>query len=59
MWAAGEIIADPHLIALPPDLPSGEYRLLVGMYDLETLTRLTRLDGGGDSIEIPTRIRVR
>jgi hypothetical protein len=57
IWAAGEVIADPHVVALPADLPPGQYRFLVGMYDLETLSRLTRLDGAGDSIEIPTPIK--
>jgi 4-amino-4-deoxy-L-arabinose transferase-like glycosyltransferase len=59
MWAPGETIADPHPVALPPDLPPGQYRLVVGMYDLETLARLTRLDGSGDSIELPTPVEVR
>ncbi len=54
MWTAGEVIPDPHTLLLPADLPSGEYRLLVGMYDLETMGRLARLDGGGDTIELPT-----
>jgi len=59
MWAPGEVIVDPHLVALPADLPPGQYRLLVGMYNLETLARLARLDGAGDSIEIPTVVEVR
>jgi hypothetical protein len=58
IWAAGEVIADPHPVALPVDLPPGQYRLLVGMYELETLARLARLDGEGDSIEIPTPIKI-
>jgi len=37
----------------------GQYRLLVGMYDLETLARLARLDGAGDNVEIPTVVEVR
>lgn len=59
MWAAGEVIADPRVIALPVDLPQGRYWLSVGMYDLETMARLPRLDGAGDSIEIPTAVEVR
>jgi len=59
MWAPGEIIVDPHLVALPADLPPGRYRLLVGMYDLATMARLVRLDGGGDGVEIPTALEVR
>jgi len=59
MWAAGEAIRDPHPLALPDDLPPGRYRLLVGMYDLETMVRLARLDGLGDSVELPTSLDVR
>jgi len=44
-WASGEVVADPHPVALPAGLLPGQYRLLVGMYDLETLARLARLDG--------------
>jgi hypothetical protein len=32
-WEVGESIIDSHLIALPPDLPDGKYRLIVGLYD--------------------------
>ena len=39
-WTAGEIIADTHIIPLPPSLPAGEYRLLVGLYRLVDGTRL-------------------
>jgi hypothetical protein len=59
MWAAGEVVADPHPVALPADLPPGTYRLLVGMYDLQTMARLPRLDSTGDSIEIPTVLEIR
>ncbi|MDY6875603.1 MAG: glycosyltransferase family 39 protein [Chloroflexota bacterium] len=59
MWAPGEVVADPHPVALPVNLPLGQYRLLVGMYDLGTMARLARLDGVRDSIEIPTALEVR
>jgi len=59
MWAPGEVVADPHPVALPVDLSPGRYRLLVGMYDLETMARLARLDGAGDSVEILTALEVR
>jgi 4-amino-4-deoxy-L-arabinose transferase-like glycosyltransferase len=59
VWSSGELVVDPHVVALPADLPAGQYRLLVGMYDLETLARLPRLDGAGDAIEIPDAIEVR
>jgi hypothetical protein len=59
VWAPGEVIVDPHAIVLPADVSPGQYRLLVGMYDLETLTRLPRPDGAGDTIETPDAIEVR
>lgn len=37
-WQPGEAHADNHGVFLPPDLPPGEYQLLVGLYD--------PLDGG-------------
>lgn len=59
MWEAGERIVDPRPIVLPPDLPAGAYRIRVGLYDLETMVRLTRRDGGGDAVEIPTPLQIR
>jgi hypothetical protein len=58
MWSVGETLADPHLLSLPTDLPAGSYRLLVGMYDLETMKRLPRADGGAASIEIPATVTI-
>jgi len=34
-WAPGEVVSDPRLIVLPPDLPLGPYTLEVGLYDDE------------------------
>jgi len=59
VWSPGELVVDPHVVALSADVSPGKYRLLVGMYDLETLVRLARLDGAGDSIEIPIAVEVR
>ncbi len=56
LWAAGERISDAHPVTLPADLPAGRYRLLVGMYNLETMKRVTRSDGSGTSIEIPLTV---
>ncbi len=58
LWAAGETFADPHPLSLPAGLPPGQYRLLVGMYDLETMEPLPRSDGGPPSIEIPTTVTI-
>jgi hypothetical protein len=43
-------------VLLPADLPPGEYQLLVGMYDPDTLDRLIWLDDQdneiGDALQI-------
>ncbi len=39
-WLPGEYLTDPHVLQLPPDLPQGEYRLGVGLYDPKTWQRL-------------------
>jgi hypothetical protein len=33
-WQPGERLRDDHLLAIPPDTPTGAYRLLAGMYTL-------------------------
>jgi hypothetical protein len=40
LWLAGEIVTDRYELALPSDIPPGEYRIEVGMYLLETMERL-------------------
>ena len=39
-WSPGEVIPDRHRLLLPPDLSSGRYQLITGMYTYETLERL-------------------
>jgi len=46
-WEEGEIIRDQHRIAIPPDIPAGEYRLDLGMYLLSTGERLPILSKDG------------
>lgn len=50
-WRPGEVIADPHTIELPSDLPEGDYRLVTGLYDWRTGVRLPALplDAQGQS----------
>ncbi len=43
-WRAGETVVTPLEITLPDSLPSGEYWLYVGLYQLDTLVRLPLLD---------------
>ena len=47
VWDAGETISDPHTISLRPDLPPGEYRLAIGLYDPETGQRLGTIEEDG------------
>jgi len=47
LWASGDVIADPRVVALPDDLPSGHYTLLVGLYSLQTGERLPAFDEQG------------
>ncbi|MCO6453625.1 MAG: glycosyltransferase family 39 protein [Caldilineales bacterium] len=54
-WSPGQIMETTFVLALPPDLPSGEYRLVSGWYDENTGERLPRQDGG-DSVSIPIQI---
>jgi len=42
-WQTGEEITDNHGLALPADLPPGEYHLAVGLYDPSTGDRLPAL----------------
>jgi hypothetical protein len=46
-WTAGQVVADPYSVMLPPDAPSGKYQIEVGWYLLATLRRLPVLDAVG------------
>ena len=52
-WPAAEIVTDRVHLTLPEDLPAGEYRLITGMYLLDTLERLATPDGQ-DHINLTT-----
>jgi hypothetical protein len=39
-WQKGEIVEDERLIPIQSATPSGQYRLVIGLYQLETLQRL-------------------
>jgi hypothetical protein len=39
-WQPGETVIDPIRLDVPPNLPPGPYRLLAGLYRLNTLARL-------------------
>jgi hypothetical protein len=51
IWSAGEKILDLHTVATPADLPPGQYRLAIGLYQAATGERLPLIypDGAKDS----------
>ena len=54
-WQPGDVIEDEYQLAVPADLPAGEYTLAAGMYDLTTMRRLPLVEGpdlGDDRILI-------
>jgi len=45
-WKAGETITDVYDLTVPPDAPPGQYRLLVILYDPDTLAEVGRAELG-------------
>jgi hypothetical protein len=52
LWDTGETIADKILMTLPPDLPSGQYSVVVGLYNFATGQRLSVTGTVDDSLEL-------
>lgn len=52
-WLPGEYLLDPHLLYLPINLPEGDYRLGVGLYNPATGQRL----GGRILLEKPISVK--
>jgi hypothetical protein len=50
LWQPGEVIADDYSFIVQAGAPPGEYPLEVGMYRLETGTRLPVTDAGGQPV---------
>jgi len=56
-WVPGRLVLDPHALAVP-ELPPGDFRLLVVVYDPATGNRL-RLADGADSLTLtPVKVGV-
>ncbi len=49
-WQPGEVVVDEHPVAVPADLPPGDYRLIAGLYDPVTWARLPVLDDAGQPV---------
>jgi|GEM_PF-719029 len=49
-WRVGEVIDDKYGLSLPDGLPAGQYRLVVAIYDPQTMERLPVLDEAGGPV---------
>ena len=49
-WRVGEVIDDRYGLSLPDGLPAGHYRLVVAIYDPQTMERLPVLDEAGSPV---------
>ena len=47
LWRPGELVEDVHALAVPEALLTGHLEIRLGMYLLETLQRLSLVDGAG------------
>lgn len=57
-WRVTEVVPDVTYLTVPSDIASGEYRLMVGMYDPETLERLpVENDGTGENAVVITTLQ--
>jgi hypothetical protein len=61
-WREGEVVEDSYVIPVQADAPQGTYRLIVGMYDPQTMQRLPvsgkEGQAQGDSILLEERISI-
>jgi 4-amino-4-deoxy-L-arabinose transferase-like glycosyltransferase len=53
-WIPGEVISDKHGLWLPGDLPAGDYRLILGLYNPETGDRLQVCCPPNDLVSLAT-----
>ena len=49
-WDTGTLVVDAHILAIPPEVPRGEYRLELGLYYLPTMERLWLVDRAGNPV---------
>jgi hypothetical protein len=61
-WVPGEVVEDEHLVAMELDVPPGTYRLAIGLYELDNLSRLRVTDSEGtalgDQLLLPITLEV-
>jgi hypothetical protein len=63
-WPMGEVIDDIHEVPLPPDMPAGEYQIVLGMYEWQSGARLPIYGRDGEELVNATavleqRVRIR
>jgi hypothetical protein len=56
-WIANEYIADAHHLIVPVGLKTGSYHILVGLYEVDSLERLTA-DSGDDAVFLRQMIEI-
>jgi hypothetical protein len=52
LWPPGEDVVDRHVLDIPPDLPTGRYRLDLGLYLPQSPDILLNTDTGADRITV-------
>jgi len=61
-WIRGEVVEDEHLVPMELNVPPGSYRLAVGLYELDSLSRLKVTDSEGaalaDQLLLPITLEV-
>ena len=57
-WQAGETVIDSRQIALPADLPAGDYTLVFGMYRWPSLERLQMHSGSTRQADDVARVPI-
>ncbi|MCS6801999.1 MAG: DUF2079 domain-containing protein [Chloroflexota bacterium] len=57
-WKAGRRFRVPYELTLPTTAPPGDYRIVVGLYDVNSQRRLG-IVGGGNSVDLPAPLHVR
>src|SRR5215213_9752641 len=57
-WQAGETVIDSRQVALPADLPIGEYTLIFGMYHWPSLERLPMHNGATRQADDVARVQI-
>ncbi|GAB4542488.1 MAG: hypothetical protein Kow0063_34520 [Anaerolineae bacterium] len=57
-WRAGQVVPDRVRLALPAELPAGDYGIEVGLYDASdpALPRLPLENGAGDRVTLPFHV---